>query len=134
MLCPKKLFMFLVEDAVFKFPGEGPAFPFSPFKFINMKAICKFNPLRDVEETVPELAADISEIMATGTVASTATLVPFSKEDDINTVGHYLRDKIQTVMAAKALDASMAAAAARAAAPAATPAATPAAASTPSGE
>lgn len=72
-----------------------------------MIAKCVFNPLRDVEETIPELAADIAEIMATGTVASTGTLQPFSKETEISEVGHYLRDKIQTVMAARALKESI---------------------------
>lgn len=77
---------------------------------------CEYNPLRDVEEVIPELAADISEIMASGTVASTATLVPFTKEDDINAVGHYLRDKIQTALAAKAVGESLSRQAAAAAA------------------
>lgn len=88
---------------------------------------CSFNPLRDIEETIPDLVVDVSEVMRTGVVASTGTLAPYSKEDDVNAVGHYLKDKIQTVLAAKALDASMAraarlAAAATPAAPVATPA------------
>lgn len=88
---------------------------------------CSFNPLRDIEETVPDLVVDIAEVMRTGVVVSTGTLAPYSKEDDVNAVGHYLKDKIETVMAAKAMDASMAraarlAAAATPAAPAATPA------------
>lgn len=83
---------------------------------------CSFNPLRDIEETVPELVVDVSEVMRTGVVASTGTLAPYSKEDDVNAVGHYLKDKIQTVLAAKALDASMARAARLAAASGTTPA------------
>lgn len=77
-----------------------------------MKQICKFNPLSDIEEVQPDLAVDIAEVMATNTVVSTGDSSPYTKETDISEVGHYLRDKIDTAMAAYRLGASMAAAAA----------------------
>lgn len=77
-----------------------------------MKQICKFNPLCDIEEVQPDLAVDIAEVMATNTVVSTGDSSPYTKETDISEVGHYLRDKIDTAMAAYRLGASMAAAAA----------------------
>lgn len=73
-----------------------------------MRQICKYNPLSDVEEVQPALAVDISEVMATNTVVSTGDSSPYSKETDISEVGHYLRDKIDTAMAAYRLQASMA--------------------------
>lgn len=70
---------------------------------------CKFNPVSDVEKVVPALSVDISEIMATGVVASTGDTTPYTKETEISEVGHYLKDKIQTAIAAINLQRSMAA-------------------------
>lgn len=69
---------------------------------------CNFNPLSDVEQVVPSLAVDVAEIMATGVVASTGDSTPYTKETEISEVGHYLRDKIQTAIAALNLQKSMA--------------------------
>lgn len=70
---------------------------------------CKFNPLCDVEQVVPELAPDISEMMTTHTVpASSSVETPYSNEDDIKKVGHYLRDKVDIAIAKMRLDASLA--------------------------
>lgn len=77
-----------------------------------MKQVCKFNPASDIEEVQPNLAVDIAEVMATNTVVSTGDSSPYTKETDINQVGHYLRDKIDTAIAAYRLGESMAAAAA----------------------
>lgn len=74
-----------------------------------MIQVCKFNPASDIEEVVPSLAVDISEIMSTGVVASSGDTTPYTKETDIREVGHYLRDKIQTAIAAIDLQKSMAA-------------------------
>lgn len=61
---------------------------------------CKFNPASDVEETIPELAPDISEMMLTHTVPATSAIEsPYTNETDIKEVGHYLRDKIDIAMA-----------------------------------
>ena len=69
---------------------------------------CKFNPMSDVEEVVPELAPDISEMMVTHTVpATSATDSPYSNVNDIKEVGHYLRDKIDIAMAQLRLNASL---------------------------
>lgn len=76
-----------------------------------MKQICTFNPLSDIEEVQPDLAVDIAEVMATNTVVSTGDSSPYTKETDIAEVGHYLRDKIDTAMAAYRLGESMAKAA-----------------------
>lgn len=73
-----------------------------------MRQICKYNPLSDIEEVQPDMAVDIAEVMATNTVVSTGDSSPYSKETDISEVGHYLRDKIDTAMAAYRLQASMA--------------------------
>lgn len=72
---------------------------------------CKFNAVSDIEKVVPALAPDVSEIMATGVVPSTSDSTPYTKETDIKEVGHYLRDKIQTCIAALNLQKSMAQAA-----------------------
>lgn len=69
---------------------------------------CVFDPRSDVEQVVPNLAVDVSEVMATGVVASTGDTTPYSKETDIKEVGHYLKDKIQTAIAAMNLQKSMA--------------------------
>lgn len=74
-----------------------------------MIQICHFNPDSDIEQVVPNLSVDISEIMATGVVASTGDSTPYTKETDIKEVGHYLKDKIQTCIAAMNLQRSMAA-------------------------
>lgn len=73
-----------------------------------MRQICKYNPASDVEEVQPDMAVDIAEVMATNTVVSTGDSSPYSKETDISEVGHYLRDKIDTAMAAYRLQESMA--------------------------
>lgn len=73
-----------------------------------MIQVCKFNPDSDIERVVPELAVDIAEVMATNTVVSTGDSSPYTKETEIGEVGHYLRDKIDTAMAAYRLSASMA--------------------------
>lgn len=70
---------------------------------------CSFNPASDIERVVPNLAPDVSEMMATGVVPSTSDSTPYTKETEISDVGHYLRDKIQTAMAAYNLQKSMAA-------------------------
>lgn len=72
-----------------------------------MRQICKYNPLSDVELVQPDLAVDVAEVMATNTVVSTGDSSPYSKETDVSEVGHYLRDKIDTAMAAYRLQASM---------------------------
>lgn len=73
-----------------------------------MIQICHFNPDSDIEQVVPNLSVDISEIMATGVVASTGDSTPYTKETDVKAVGHYLKDKIQTCIAAIDLQRSMA--------------------------
>lgn len=73
---------------------------------------CKFNPLCDYEETIPDLAPDISEIMATHTIPATSAVdSPYTNETDITEVGHYLRDKIDIAMAQFRLNQKIAAAA-----------------------
>lgn len=80
-----------------------------------MKHICRFNPKSDIEEVVPELAVDIAEVMATNTVVSTGDSSPYTKETDVHEVGHYLRDKIDTLVAVARVSASMSEQAAKAA-------------------
>ena len=74
-----------------------------------MKYVCRFNPLSDIEEVVPTLAVDIAEVMATNTVVSTGDSSPYTKETEVSEIGHYLRDKIDTAMAAIRLGASLSA-------------------------
>lgn len=76
-----------------------------------MIQVCKFNPASDIEEVVPELAPDISEMMATHTVPATSAVdTPYTNETDIREVGHYLRDKIDIAMAQYRLNQKIAAA------------------------
>lgn len=78
-----------------------------------MIQICKHNPNCDVEATVPGLSVDIAEVMATHQVMSTGDSSPYTKETDVNEVGHYLTDKIQTAITALNLGKSMASQAAK---------------------
>lgn len=75
----------------------------------NMIQNCNYNPLSDIEEVVPSLSVDAAEIMASGVVPSTADTTPYTKETEISEVGHYLKDKIQTAIAAIHLQRSMSA-------------------------
>lgn len=69
---------------------------------------CVFNSSSDVEEVIPELAPDISEMMVTHVVPATSSVdSPYSNETDIREVGHYLRDKIDIAMAAMRLNSSL---------------------------
>lgn len=72
-----------------------------------MIQVCKFDPASDIEQVVPALSVDVSEMMATGVVASTGDSTPYTKETDIKEVGHYLKDKIQTAISAMKLQASL---------------------------
>lgn len=74
-----------------------------------MKQVCKFRPLSDTERVVPSLAPDVSEMLATGVVPSTGDSTPYTKETEITQVGHYLKDKIQTAIAAIDLQRSLSA-------------------------
>lgn len=76
--------------------------------FNSMKQVCKFNPSSDVEKVQPDLAVDIAEVMATNTVVSTGDSSPYTKETDVHEVGHYLRDKIDTLVAVSRVSASLA--------------------------
>lgn len=69
---------------------------------------CKFRPGSDIEQAVPDLAVDIAEVMATNTVVSTGDSSPYTKETEISEVGHYLKDKIQTAIAAMEFGRSLA--------------------------
>lgn len=85
-----------------------------------MREICKFNPASDIEEVIPDLAPDISEMMVTHTVPATSAVdSPYSNETDITKVGHYLRDKIDIAMAQYRLNQKIAADSASSAASAA---------------
>lgn len=85
---------------------EEPPPPLSPFKNIVIMAF-KFDSLRDIEQVVPNLAVDIAEIMSTHVVQSTGDSAPYSKETDVNTVGHYITDKITAAATAMALKKSL---------------------------
>lgn len=75
-----------------------------------MKQDCKFNPLSDIEETIPDLAPDISEMMFTHTVPSTSSVdTPYSNVKSMDEVGHYLRDSIDIAMAQYKLNLKMSA-------------------------
>lgn len=72
-----------------------------------MIQVCIFNPLCDIEETIPELSVDIAEVMATHVVPSSGDTTPYSKETEISEIGHYLTDKISGAIAALRLGQSM---------------------------
>lgn len=76
-----------------------------------MLQICKFNPDSDIEEVVPDLAPDISEIMVSHTIPATSAIdSPYTNETDIKEVGHYLRDKVDIAIAQYRLGQKIAAA------------------------
>lgn len=82
-----------------------------------MLQICKFNPDSDIEEVVPDLAPDISEIMVSHTIPATSAIdSPYTNETDIKEVGHYLRDKVDIAIAQYRLGQKIAADAAKSAA------------------
>ena len=68
---------------------------------------CKFNPVTDIEEAVPDLSISIEEALTTGVVKDTADSTPYTKETDVNAVGHYLHDTIDVAMALKGLNKSL---------------------------
>lgn len=64
-----------------------------------MNCVCKFNPLKDIKETVPGQSIEIFESISTGVVP------PASKEsfsnalDDIKKVGNRVRDVFDAIEA-----------------------------------
>lgn len=68
----------------------------------------RFNCSRDLQAVIPDLAPDISEMIASGTVVSTGDSSVYTKEQTIQEVGHYLRDRISIAMAVKRVSASLA--------------------------
>lgn len=76
----------------------------------SISYVCKFNPDKDIEEVVPDLAVNVGEIMVTGVVASTGDTTPYTKETEISEIGHYITDKISGAIAAMNLNKSLSAA------------------------
>lgn len=75
-----------------------------------MIQVCKHDPARDIERTVPSLSVEVSEIMVSHQVPSTGQSTPYNNIDNPSDMGHYCTDKIQTAISAMRLGASMAAA------------------------
>lgn len=68
---------------------------------------CKFNPVADLEEVIPDLEISISMAINTGIIKDTATSTPYTNETDVDAVGNYLHDNIDVAMALKAVNASL---------------------------
>ena len=59
---------------------------------------CKYDPEKDIQETIPDLAMSIKMALTTGIIKDTADTTPYSKMTDTNEVGHYLHDAIDIAM------------------------------------
>ena len=78
-----------------------------------MLQVCKNHPASDIETTIPALAVSVDEMMLTHVIpGGPASELGYTKETDVNEVGHYCRDKIQTAISAIRLGQSLASAAA----------------------
>lgn len=69
---------------------------------------CVFDPKKDIQETVPNLAVSIRMALTTGVIKDTATSTPYSKMTSTDEVGNYLNDPIDIAMASARLNASIA--------------------------
>lgn len=66
-----------------------------------------FDPRRDIEETIPNLAMNVTEAMITGVVKDTIDTTPYSKETDVFAIGNYITDNIDVAMNLKKLGKSL---------------------------
>lgn len=69
---------------------------------------CKFDKVRDFQETVPDLAVSIAMALSTGIIKDTADSTPYSKMTSTDEVGNYLHDPIDIAMASNRLNAHIA--------------------------
>lgn len=62
---------------------------------------CKFNKVKDFEETVPGLAVSIKEALVSGVIKDTGTSTPYTEVENPGEVGYYLKDGIDIALAAQ---------------------------------
>lgn len=62
---------------------------------------CKFDKVKDIQETIPDLAISIEEALVSGVIKDTVDTTPYSEVDDPKSVGYYLRDGIDIALAAQ---------------------------------
>ena len=62
---------------------------------------CKFDKVKDIKETIPDLAISIEEALVSGVIKDTSDSTPYSEVDDPNAVGYYLKDGIDIALAAQ---------------------------------
>lgn len=68
---------------------------------------CPFNPEVDFAQVVPGLSVNVTEALTTLSVDPIGVdTTAFTKETDVNNVGHYLRDNFDIAMAYKSLSVS----------------------------
>lgn len=75
-----------------------------------MIQICRYDSVKDIKKTIPNLAMSIEDAMLTGVISATGTEIPYTDETEVENVGSYLHDNIEVAMAAKKLGQSMSAA------------------------
>lgn len=66
-----------------------------------------FDEQKDFGEVVPNLALSVAEAMITGVVTDTIDTSPYTKETDVEVIGNYVTDNIETAMALKRLGKSL---------------------------
>lgn len=62
----------------------------------------------NIEEVIPDLAIDIEEAIATGTIKDTGVDLTYSEETNVENVGHYIKEPLDIVKAQLDLGASTA--------------------------
>lgn len=70
-----------------------------------------YDPSKDpmnIEEVIPDLAIDIAEAIATGTIKDTGCDMTYSEETNVENVGHYIKDPLDIAKAQLDLGISMA--------------------------
>lgn len=62
---------------------------------------CKFDKLKDIQETVPGLAVSIEEALVSGVIKDSGTSTPYNEMTSTEEVGNYLHDAIDIALEAR---------------------------------
>lgn len=73
-----------------------------------MKQVCKFNPNKDIEKSMPGLSVDLEQALTEGVIKDTGE-IPFHNDiDDPTTITGRVSDAFEAIEAQRALASSMA--------------------------
>ena len=62
---------------------------------------CKFDPIKDIQETVPGLSMSIEMALTSGVIKDTSDTTPYNKMTSTEEIGNYLHDAIDIAMEAR---------------------------------